>query len=149
TALLFVSAVVLTGGLVRLARSAAAGLRPVPAASAALEEQRRRVDSGAAPRRPSRGKPSDRGGSRSAGVSRNPIPETRTPVPATVINVDLATAKDLEALPRIGPALAARIVAEREAKGPFGSLDSLQSRVKGIGPAMGRILAPLVTFGAR
>jgi competence ComEA-like helix-hairpin-helix protein len=38
-------------------------------------------------------------------------------------------------LPRIGPALAARIVQDREANGSFGSLDALD-RVPGIGPAV-------------
>jgi competence protein ComEA len=46
----------------------------------------------------------------------------------------------------VGPALAARIVAEREAKGPFGSLDSLRARIKGIGPAMIKTLESRVVF---
>ena len=49
--------------------------------------------------------------------------------------VDLNTADDgaLQALPGVGPALAARIIREREDR-PFESLDDL-SRVRGIGPA--------------
>jgi competence protein ComEA len=50
------------------------------------------------------------------------------------MDVDRATAEELTRLPRIGPALAARIVAEREARGPFGSLEGLR-RVSGMGPA--------------
>jgi len=61
------------------------------------------------------------------------------------VNVDRATANELEALPRIGPALARRIVADRDSLGPFGTLEGLQ-RVKGIGPAMAAQLAPRVTF---
>jgi competence protein ComEA len=59
--------------------------------------------------------------------------------------VDRATAEELESLPRIGPALARRIIADRDSLGPFGSLDALQ-RVKGIGPGVAKQLAPRVTF---
>jgi competence protein ComEA len=65
--------------------------------------------------------------------------------PGPVIDVNRASAADLEALPRVGPALARRIVADRDSLGPFGSLEELQ-RVKGIGPAMAAQLAPRVTF---
>jgi competence protein ComEA len=49
------------------------------------------------------------------------------------LNVNLASAEELERLPGIGPALAARIVAHREAHGPFRTVDDLL-RVSGIGP---------------
>jgi competence protein ComEA len=62
-----------------------------------------------------------------------------------IIDVDRASEEELETLPRIGPALARRIVEDRAAKGPFGSLEELQ-RVRGIGPAMAGELAPRVTF---
>ena len=62
------------------------------------------------------------------------------------IDLDRASAQEIEALPRIGPALAKRIVADRDAHGPFRSLDALH-RVKGVGPATLKLLAPLVTFG--
>jgi competence protein ComEA len=65
--------------------------------------------------------------------------------PAGPIDVDVADATALDALPGIGPSLAGRIVAERAANGPFGSLDGLQ-RVRGIGPALAGRLAPHVTF---
>ncbi len=51
----------------------------------------------------------------------------------------------IESLPRIGPALASRIIASRDSFGAFGSIDGLQ-RVRGIGPAMAKALRPLVTF---
>ncbi len=69
----------------------------------------------------------------------------KSTLPAEPINVDVATAEQLDALPRVGPALAARIIASRDSLGPFGSLEELQ-RVKGIGPALARGLAPHVTF---
>jgi competence ComEA-like helix-hairpin-helix protein len=51
------------------------------------------------------------------------------------VDVDVAPASELARLPRIGPALAARIVAEREEHGAFGSLAALD-RVSGVGPAV-------------
>lgn len=65
--------------------------------------------------------------------------------PAQPIDVDLATAEELERLPRIGPALAERIVQDRVEHGAFGSLAGLQ-RVRGIGPSMSRALSTYVTF---
>ncbi len=55
--------------------------------------------------------------------------------PSTVLNVNRATAVELEGLPGIGPALARRIVADREARGPFATVAALD-RVPGIGPAL-------------
>jgi competence protein ComEA len=49
------------------------------------------------------------------------------------INVNLASAEELDDLPGIGPSLAARIVAYREAHGPFRTVDDLLA-VSGIGP---------------
>lgn len=53
---------------------------------------------------------------------------------AGLVNINQADAAALEALPGIGPALAARIVQYREAHGPFASVDDLRS-VPGIGNA--------------
>ena len=76
------------------------------------------------------------------------IPPTRgakPKAPAAPVDVDRATESELEALPRIGPALAKRIIEDREARGPFGSLDGFQ-RVRGVGPAMAAALSGSVTF---
>ena len=51
------------------------------------------------------------------------------------IDLDRAGASDLARLPRIGPALAARIVSDRKLRGPFGSLEEV-ARVRGVGPAL-------------
>ena len=51
-----------------------------------------------------------------------------------VVNINTAGAAELEALPGIGPALAARIVEYRDGHGPFASVDDLTD-VPGIGPA--------------
>ena len=50
------------------------------------------------------------------------------------INVNKASAIELESLPGVGPATADQIIREREANGPFSSIDDL-TRVSGIGPA--------------
>jgi competence ComEA-like helix-hairpin-helix protein len=49
------------------------------------------------------------------------------------IDLDRATARELERLPGIGPGLAARILADRAERGPYGTPEALL-RVKGIGP---------------
>jgi competence protein ComEA len=51
------------------------------------------------------------------------------------IDLDRAGAGEIARLPRIGPGLARRIVADRSARGPFGSLEGL-SRVPGVGDGL-------------
>jgi competence protein ComEA len=63
-------------------------------------------------------------------------------LPLTV-NVNTATAEELDRLPGIGPVLARRIVEFREARGLFRRLDDLQE-VKGIGPKLYRRLEPML-----
>ncbi|MGK9147240.1 ComEA family DNA-binding protein [Plantibacter flavus] len=53
-------------------------------------------------------------------------------VGASPVNLNTASAAELVGLPRIGEALAARIVAWREANGPFATVDDLGA-VEGIG----------------
>lgn len=62
----------------------------------------------------------------------------------TALNVNSATAVELERLPGIGPSLARRIVADREARGPFATVAALD-RVPGIGPGLMAQLGRLVT----
>jgi competence protein ComEA len=66
--------------------------------------------------------------------------------PGERIDLNTATAGELDRLPRVGPALARRIVADREANGPYRTLADLD-RVSGIGPALLRELAGHVTQG--
>jgi competence protein ComEA len=51
-----------------------------------------------------------------------------------LVDINAATAAELETLPRIGPTMAQRIIAYREANGPFGAIEDIQD-VPGIGPA--------------
>lgn len=68
-----------------------------------------------------------------------------TPIPApTIVDVNAATASELEELPGVGPATAAAIVTERDRNGPFQGVDDLD-RVPGIGPAKLEALRDLVT----
>ncbi|WP_100499898.1 ComEA family DNA-binding protein [Geodermatophilus chilensis] len=60
------------------------------------------------------------------------------------VDLNAATAADLDALPGIGPVLAQRIVEHRERNGSFRSVEQLDD-VPGIGPATYAELAELVT----
>lgn len=60
------------------------------------------------------------------------------------LSLSTATAAELESLPGIGPALAARIITWREANGPFTSVEALDE-VSGIGPSILSQVRSLVT----
>ncbi|MGC8915779.1 MAG: ComEA family DNA-binding protein [Thermoanaerobaculum sp.] len=60
------------------------------------------------------------------------------------VNVNTASAQELQLLPRVGPALAKRILEFREKNGPFKSPEELM-RVKGIGEKSFGQLKPYVT----
>lgn len=64
-----------------------------------------------------------------------------------VLDVNVATAAELEGLPGIGPVTAAAIVEHRERVGPFRSVEALQD-VTGIGPVKLSRVAHLVTVGS-
>jgi competence protein ComEA len=66
--------------------------------------------------------------------------------PRERVDLNRATAAELERLPGVGPALAVRIIAYRDSVGSFGSVDQLE-RVKGIGPATVARLRELVKAG--
>ncbi len=63
------------------------------------------------------------------------------------LDLNRATAEELETLPGIGAAKAAAILEARDAQGGFSSLDELEA-VRGIGPALMAKLRPLVAVGA-
>ncbi len=67
-----------------------------------------------------------------------------TSLPPGPIDLNGATAAELDQLPGVGPATAAAIVAYRDAHGPFGTVDDLAD-VRGIGPAKLDALRGLVS----
>jgi hypothetical protein len=69
-----------------------------------------------------------------------PLPARQRLLLGIRMELNAASAGELEALPRIGPVLAARIVAGR----PYASVEDLE-RVKGIGPKTVQLLRPFVT----
>ncbi len=66
-------------------------------------------------------------------------------LPGERIDLDRADVTEITRLPRIGPAMAHRIVAWRSEHGPFGSLARLDS-VPGVGPGLLESLRPYVKF---
>lgn len=98
-----------------------------PAKFAALED-RVRVDGATAPRRASPASLASGSGS-------------------AAIDVNRASPDELTRLPGVGPVLAERIVASREADGPFHSPEDL-TRVSGIGSATAARMASHAVFGS-
>jgi DNA uptake protein ComE-like DNA-binding protein len=127
-ALWFLALVALSGSGVRLWRSARDPIAPTEAA--ALAQQIGRVDSARAAGRSPKRKKSDK---------------PKAPTPAQPLDVDRASVAEIEALPGIGPALAARIVSTRDSLQGFGSIETL-CVVRGVGPTLAQRLRPLVTF---
>jgi competence protein ComEA len=82
-------------------------------------------------------------------------PPTATPAPTTSsatdaggkININTATAAELDTLPGIGPTIAQRILDYRTAHGPFANIEDLMN-VKGIGPATFDKIKDLITIGS-
>ncbi len=62
-----------------------------------------------------------------------------------VVNINTANAEQLQLLPRVGPALAGRIIAFRESNGPFRSVEEIVA-VKGIGESSFAKLEPYLTI---
>lgn len=91
---------------------------------------------------------SDFGASPRPDPSSGPAGSRKGAADAAPVDMDAATEAQIESLPRVGPALARRIVANRDSLGPFGSLTALH-RVRGIGPATLKLLAPRVTFSGQ
>lgn len=70
-----------------------------------------------------------------------------TTVPTAKVNLNRASAGELQVLPGIGPVLAQRMVDWRKAHGRYRTVDDLQE-VKGIGKKRLEQLRPLVTVKA-
>lgn len=63
----------------------------------------------------------------------------------TKVNVNTASAQELEVLPEIGPSLAQRIIEHRKEHGPFRRPEDLLA-VKGIGPKKLEQIRPFIEF---
>lgn len=156
-ALLFFAAVAALGVGVNAWRAARGGEAVVAGSPSELAAQIARVDSAVASspsREAGRAALKKRNAEKAAAKKRTaagPVPPAAPaiafrPAPTvSPIDLDVAPAAAIESLPRIGPALATRIVANRDSFGAFGSLDGLQ-RVKGIGPALAKAVRDRVTF---
>lgn len=73
-------------------------------------------------------------------------PESTAPAKPVVIDLNTATAQQLESLPGIGPVIAARIIAYRKESGGFKSVGELMN-VPGIGEKKLEEIWDLVTTG--
>jgi DNA uptake protein ComE-like DNA-binding protein len=172
-ALVFLSAVLTLGAGVRATRALSAQPPPPSAAARAdLHRQIVAVDSADSVQRISGGRhrrskrPKSIGISTSDGSDAAAVPDTtRAPkrkrakvsipasgqprdlgsTPGGPIDLDRAQEWEILSLPKVGPALAHRIMADRDSLGPFGSLDELR-RVKGVGDAVVSAISPYVTF---
>ncbi len=65
----------------------------------------------------------------SGGINLNAAEEGR-------LNVNTAGSDELQALEGVGPRVAMKFIAERQANGPYRSLDDLQQRVLGVDDRM-------------
>ena len=136
-ALLFLGAVIVLGGGMRAAK-AFTSARPADAeARAAINAQIEAVDSARKSGRKKKGKSTKPKGKAVTKVEVQSVP--------AVIDLDVATAEQIETLRGIGPAMAKRIVDDRDSLGPFGSLKGLE-RVRGIGPKLAAKIDSSVTF---
>ena len=62
-----------------------------------------------------------------------PVLHAKKIPPAKPININTASAEELQKIPGIGPVTAEKILQMRKASGPFKSVDDLRA-IKGIGP---------------
>lgn len=148
-ALLFIGAVAVLGAGVRVVRASRPDLGDQPA----LQQQSRAADSAARAGRPTgkrtARKPSEakrrspEGGAAAPSFGSGPL--DRPGYVAGKLDLDIATAAQIDSLPSVGPAMAKRIVADRMRRGPFGSLAGLR-RVKGVGPSLLAKIDALVMF---
>jgi len=166
-ALLFLAGVIVLGAGVRVVRAARGDATDDPASRQALSRQLAAVDSarrdedgsrrgGSSPRGVGRrrraGKPAGRGRTDSATTTHGDSVARRARTrrdaivaPAAPVDLDVAGESEIETLPRIGPVLARRIVEDRAANGPFGSIAGFE-RVRGVGPSLAASLGARVTF---
>jgi len=79
-----------------------------------------------------------------AGASREQTTAAPQAPPTSQVNLNTANAAELEKLPGVGPATAARIIEYRQKNGAFKKIEELMN-VKGIGEKTFLKLKPLLT----
>lgn len=70
----------------------------------------------------------------------------QSPAPKAKININTASAAELETLPRIGPAVAQRIIDFRTKNGSFKRVEDIM-KVQGIGEKVYQNIKDLITVG--
>jgi Helix-hairpin-helix motif len=166
-ALVFLGAVAVLGAGVRVSRAAARSVIS-PSEQTALDRQMDSADSAANAGRAAGGarRSGGRGGRRVtkprelSSDSASSLPDTGQGKPSRrksgeprtgpgyvngKLDLDVATAAQIDSLPGVTPTMAKRIAADRMTHGPFLSLDGLR-RVSGVGPSLAKWLDSLVTF---
>ena len=138
-ALAFIGAIGVLGAGVRVMRAATG--EPAVVAQPALEHQLAAADSSRNQQGRGKSGSKQRGGGRRG---RGSTPTDPSPVRGK-LDVDVATAAQLDSLPGVTPTIAKRIVADRMMRGPFMSKDGLR-RVSGVGPNLVQQLDTLITF---
>jgi hypothetical protein len=157
-ALIFVGVVAVLGAGVRVVRAAGSesGSRVQPA----LDVQARAADSAASAHRDGRnGQGRGRGKGQGRGRSGRGSSDTTRKIASPSrsgpldragyvggkLDLDVATASQIDSLPGVASGMAKRIVADRMMRGPFLSRDGL-TRVSGVGPLFLRQIDSLVVF---
>lgn len=129
-----------TGSIVLDALTAAGG--PLPEADANALNLARVVSDGDQIVVPLRPRPVATIEGQPAGAAVTPIPAANA---GRLINLNTATAADLEALPGIGPSLAQAIIEYRSKHGAFGSIEAIMD-VPGIGEGRFEAIKDLITI---
>ena len=150
-ALLFLGAVGVLGAGVRIVRTAAG--QQAPATQPALDRQMRIADSAAkAQRRPKTKSQAPTRGRGGRGKKSNPDSSKvanglldRRGYVGTRLDLDVATAAQIDSLPGVSALMARRIVDDRHRRGPFLNMSGLQ-RVTGVGRGLMQRIDTLVTF---
>lgn len=147
-ALLFVGAVAVLGAGVRVLRAATRDA--APSVQPALDHQVQSADSSAHAEKDKRGRgraprPRARAASNSPAKSTPQAPLERTGYIGKRLDLDVASAAQIDSLPGVLPNIARRIVADRATRGPFLSMNGLR-RVSGVGPRVIERIDSLVTF---
>jgi competence protein ComEA len=149
-ALVFLGAVGVLGAGVRVVR--AAGKESVPGVQTALEHQAGAADSAAAAQQ-KRGSRTKQRSARAERARVGPDQAPRVPMRALDrdgyvrgrLDLDVATAAQIDSLPGVSATMARRIAVDRARRGPFGNLAGLQ-RVSGAGMKFLQQIDTLVTF---